>query len=83
MARLTISAFVLSALLQAAMSAPAVAAPGPASPISMKIDPSEIGVDLFYSGTAVHVEGVIPAGTEARSARSSSRGRARSWASCG
>jgi len=65
MARLAISALLLSALLQVAPSAPAAAAPGPPSPVSMRIDPSEIGVDLFYSGTAVHVEGVIPAGTDA------------------
>ena len=47
MARPAISALLLSALLQTALSA--AAAPGPASPISMKIDPSEIvlGDDLI------------------------------------
>ena len=62
MSRLEISAFVVSALFQALLCAPVAAAPGSPSPISLKVDPSEIGVDLFYSGTAVHAEGVIPAG---------------------
>ena len=65
MSRLEISAFVVSALFQALLCAPVAAAPGSPSPISLKVDPSEVGVDLFYSGTVVHAEGVIPAGTDA------------------
>lgn len=56
---------LLSAALLVAASAPAIAAPQPESAIWMRIDPTEIGVDLFYDGAAVHVEGVIPAGYDA------------------
>ena len=65
MTRLTISGLLLSAVLQVAASAPAVSAPRPESIISMRIDPTVIGVDLFYKGASVHVEGMLPAGYDA------------------
>jgi hypothetical protein len=65
MAWLKISGLLLSAALQVAASSPAVSAPRPESINSMRIDPTEIGVGLFYKGASVHVEGVIPAGYDA------------------
>ena len=65
MARLKISGLLLSAGLLVAASTPAVSASRPESTIWMKVEPAAIGVDLFYKGASVHVEGVIPAGYDA------------------
>jgi len=65
MAWLKISGLLLSAAFLVAASAPAISAPPPASVVSMKIDPTEIGVDMFYRGASLHIEGVIPAGFDA------------------
>jgi uncharacterized protein (TIGR02186 family) len=61
----TMSSLLLSAVLQVALSASAVANPGLESTVRLRIDPTEIGVDLFYSGATVRVEGQIPAGYDA------------------
>lgn len=65
MARLTTFALLLSAALQLAPSAPAVATPRAESTVSMRIHPAKLGVDLFYKGARVHVEGMIPSGYDA------------------
>lgn len=62
MTSLTMSSVLVSAVLLAAQPAPAVEALGSESIVSMKVDPTEIPVDMFYSGVTVYVEGTIPAG---------------------
>jgi len=59
------SSLLVSAVLLAALPAPGVAALGSESIVSMKIDPAEISVNVFYSGVTVHVEGTIPGGYDA------------------
>lgn len=61
----TISSLLFSAVLQAALLTPAVAAQDSEPPIAMKIDRSEIPVNMFFKGATVHVEGTIPAGCDA------------------
>ena len=65
MDRITMSSLLLSVVFQVALSAPALATTSPESVVWMKIDPAEIGVNVFYDGAAVRVEGGIPAGYEA------------------
>ena len=65
MALLTMFSLLLCGVIQVVLPAPADAAPGSEPAVSMKVDPTEIPVGLFYSGATVHVEGTIPAGYEA------------------
>lgn len=58
----TISCLLLSAAFMVGPSAAAVAAPSGESDIWMRVDPTEIGVNLFYKGASVDVEGVVPSG---------------------
>ena len=59
------SSLLVSAVLLAALAAPGAATLRPESIVSMKIDPTEIPVDMFYSGATVYVEGTIPVGYDA------------------
>ena len=61
----TMSSLLLSIVLQVVLSLPALAASEPEPSASLKVDPIEIGVNMFFSGETVHVEGTIPAGYEA------------------
>jgi uncharacterized protein (TIGR02186 family) len=64
-ALLTFLGLLVSATLQVPQPTSAGAAAQPQIPSSMTIDPTEVGVGTFYSGTTVSVEGVIPAGYDA------------------
>ena len=65
MKRITASSLLLSLVFQVALSPAALATPRPEPVIWMKTDPTEIGVNVFYAGATVHVEGMIPSGYEA------------------
>jgi uncharacterized protein (TIGR02186 family) len=62
---LTIASLLLSAALQAALSTPVAAAQDSEPPTSIRIDRSEIPVNMFFRGATVHVEATIPAGFDA------------------
>lgn len=59
---LTLVGLLVSAVLQVPASLSVGAVSGFQRDTWMTIDPTEVGVGTFYSGTTVSVEGVIPAG---------------------